>query len=915
MDDSPFTVSAPTAAPLQQSQAYTQLDNTAMATPTRAMATNNAFQHQSTTPAFSPPITRRSTGASSGLNDDALDPSSPFVTTVADNTSQASSNQENYSPSKDKRRSRIMTGSEMTPLRMLQRSNSEASSTASNQAVAQSMAADDMLQPPKSPRKSISPMRRFPVRINTTGGIEGGSSPRGGGGSAGGSGTNSRPNSIPPPVRERDEPPQEQHQHQLHHEDVPMTTHQTNEMDISLDEAIAQTPGVKHAIEIFEDALDTMDEDDDDEFHMARDNVTSEITNGLDAHHQHNDPHNPDPEAENNGEAGGGNNFDDDTVMSEFSEFSAIPSMTTFARLGGRTPAQAAQDNTKGSLLDFTDSLRFPGGRAASPPKTMMTSTTPMSDAKKNRQSITNLLEFEIPPMPTPRSVPSITARELESLKSQFMSEISSLRATLSGKEAEAASLKTALMDAEKRAGETGEQLREERSMREQYHEEKETWEKRGREMETVLRQVKDEIMATQREREALEARLEESEGRREAAEMMAQEAQSKMAAMRASKVGGNNNGGGDALNSTNGLRSPMASQREIELAVEKVARELHAAYKSKHESKVAALKKNYEARWDKKIREMETKIDTLNKENEELRTGRDATMTKVEHEAGERRDQAIRDSAQIRELHAEVVKLEAVLRTIQGDNHSLRQQLEGERVEKGELVTLAEELMQMQANQTTMMQDVEHTQPQQQQQQQQQQHHHHQQQQQQHYHQHEEQQQQEEYRQPTPVERTTPPKRSMQQRASAPVPARSQPMGLSRSSTTTTPRKTAISPSGYGPGPASSSSQAGAPASKPNFRHSVIGRPGAVGGGGSGSGLTSGLRAPSRIGGVSGGTSNGVPHPRAQSSIARPGSSLARPASSLARPGGLMSSIQQMGGGSGGGNGYYRGNAGGRGE
>lgn len=745
----------------------------------------------------SPTLTRRSTGLDS-LDGDS---SSPFVNTVDDtNTSQASSNQENHSPSKDKRRSRIMSGSEMSPLKMLQRSNSEASSAGSQpRSRPQSESMDEKLMPPppKSPRKSISPMRRFPVRVNT-----GDATPR------------ARPQSIPPPVHEQHEP------------DETCETEQprSEEREMSLEEAIAQNPGVRHAIEIFEDTLDSIDDDDeedDDDTDLPRDGATvkgpvdSQPSHGADAHVDE--------------------SMGDETMMSAFSDFSAIPNLTTFARLGGRTPTQMAQDARRGSnttnLLDFTDNLRYPGGRA-SPTRSMTT-----ADTKKTpqRQSIANLLDFEIPPMPTPRSVPSISSRELESLKSNFMSEISSLRATLSGKEAEAASLKTALMDAEKRAGESGEKLREERSMREHFSEEKETWEKRGREMETVLRQVKDEIMTTQREREALEARLEESEGRREAAEMMAQEAESKMAVMRASKVSAE-------ANSPGGVKSPKAtaSQREIELAVEKVARELHTAYKSKHEAKVAALKKNYEVRWEKKIREMEAKIEELNRENEELRVGRDATMTKVELEAGERREQAVKDSAQITELRAEVEKLEAVLKTVQGDNNELRQQLEGERVEKGELVTLAEELMQMQSTQSFIAQNGESP-------------------------------PERNHRPPSAVEHTTPPKR-VPQRASAPVPPRTQSgmMGVSRSATTTTttPRKTAPSPSGI-------------PGTKSNFRNSMIGRPPGV----------SGLKIPGSVGGAS---RIGGPHQRQQSNVT--GSGLVRPGSGLARPGGLMSSIQQMG-------------------
>ena len=45
--------------------------------------------------------------------------------------------------------------------------------------------------------------------------------------------------------------------------------------------------------------------------------------------------------------------------------------------------------------------------------------------------------------------------------------------------------------------------------------EERANWERRGREMEAVLRKVKEEIVLGQREREALESQLEETEERR----------------------------------------------------------------------------------------------------------------------------------------------------------------------------------------------------------------------------------------------------------------------------------------------------------------------------------------------------------------------------------------------------------------
>lgn len=306
---------------------------------------------------------------------------------------------------------------------------------------------------------------------------------------------------------------------------------------------------------------------------------------------------------------------------------------------------------------------------------------------------------------------------------------------------------------------------------------------------------------------------------------------------------------------SPGGVKTPRdkTSQREIEIAVEKVARELHAAYKQKHEAKVAALKKTYETRWDKKIKELESRMEQLVRENEELKGGRDATMTRIDLERNtleeERRQQSVKDSAQIKELTAEVEKLEAVVRTVQHDNADLRQQLEGERVEKGELVTLAEELMQMQAQQSAVAQN------------------------------HHNQEQQHHEAQPAPRAPSATPRR-VPQRASAPVPARTSTnggLGLARPAATTSMNS---------PKKATSPTPSGLPAGKSAFRSSMIGRPG---------GAPSGLKPPgasaSRIGGVS--AAAAAAHSRTQSNatgIARPGSGLARPGS------GLMSSIQQMG-------------------
>lgn len=554
-----------------------------------------------------------------------------------------------------------------------------------------------MLPPPigRTPRKVMSPERRFPVKV-----------------------------SVPPhhvavapaaptpdaavstPVSPRRQPtilpesPDRSLFSQLGQQHYDRTSHGRR---MSLDEAIEHNESLKHAIEIFEDETNAIE----NSINGVDDALTTTHTPGSTSSRRH-----------TRGEEDGGI---DDTMLSTFSTFSAVPNMAMLSKLGGtgqteadgslttpmRTPrtqstgpapnraAAYEHGNTTNLLMDFTEQLRV----AHSQQQAALGLDGSGGVAATPRKSTTNILDFEIPPLPTPRSIPTVTPRELESLKSNFLSEISSLKATLSGKEAEVLALKTAVGDAEKRVGECMENMREDQVSRQQVIEEKDLWERRGREMEEMLRKMKAELLLGQQEREELEGKFEELDKRREMAEMMAQEAETKMAVMRAggrSAAGGGGGGGGGAAASG----GSSSTQREVEMAVERVARELHAAYKAKHETKVAALKKSYEARWEKRVRELEATADTLARENETLRAGREATLTRMlaaSEEDEERRRREARDATQIKELGAEVHKLEAVVRTVKADNAELRTLLEQERVEKGELVILAEEMMSMQ--------------------------------------------------------------------------------------------------------------------------------------------------------------------------------------------------------------------------
>ncbi|KAI2624828.1 hypothetical protein GGR54DRAFT_637728 [Hypoxylon sp. NC1633] len=596
------------------------------------------------------------------IDGDATSP--PSSPQILDEEDVGSRNQENVLPSKS-RHSRILSGTELSPLKILgakaENINTDADAVINANAVIIAETTSPRRQPsPIKNLKRISPEKRFPVKVS---------------------------NSPSPSF------------------DTPKSP--VREQEMTLEEALRQNEGLANAIKIFEDEETMLESGDHDEADVTSVSISEQPAED--------DTVGP-----------------DDTMVSTFSAFSAVPSMTMFAKIGhsptklanpGATPTTMRSrpepspsrtprppvihesGNTTNLLMDFTDQItgvssRYPHETSCRNQSPGRTPRGAVLATPQRRPS--NLLDFDIPPLPTPRSIPTITPRELESLKSSFLSEVSGLKASLSGKEAEVASLKTAVGDAEKRVGECMEQLRETRAIKEALVEEKENWEKRGREVEAVLRKVKDEIVAGQREREELESKLEESEKRREAAEIMAQEAESKVAGMRAGKTTSDAAFDSGSSKSPGKAKNPNSGSREVEIAVERVARELHALYKSKHETKVAALKQSYESRWEKKVHNLESKVKDLAEENEKLRLGRDATLTKVDPNQTivdeERKAQAIKDSAQIKEQNAEIEKLEAIVSTVKLDNHELRQLLEKERVEKGELVTLAEEMMSMQS-------------------------------------------------------------------------------------------------------------------------------------------------------------------------------------------------------------------------
>jgi hypothetical protein len=338
--------------------------------------------------------------------------------------------------------------------------------------------------------------------------------------------------------------------------------------------------------------------------------------------------------------------------------------------------------------------------RSRGPPSPQKPTFIPATPADKRGAShLGDLLDIDLEPMATPRSIPSVTPRELETLRSDMQSQISSLSATLSGKEAEVMALKRAITDAEVRCGNSLEELRNERSARESMEHEKAEWERRGREMENVLREVRQEIMIGEREREKLRKQGDDAEKRAEEQEVKILELQTMLESSR-------------KQNSVSPSKepasfAPTSLAAEIDAAVkdatERVARELHSLYKSKHETKVEALKKSYAARWEKQVRELQESLKSAQDEIVKMQTERDATMSGVVPGQAQMLEALQREKEEMQAeksmLHARIKGLEEESSTMRAENEDLRQNLDKERAEKGELVAQVDLFLSMEAD------------------------------------------------------------------------------------------------------------------------------------------------------------------------------------------------------------------------
>lgn len=375
----------------------------------------------------------------------------------------------------------------------------------------------------------------------------------------------------------------------------------------------------------------------------------------------------------------------------------------------GRT--SPTKSSTEPNLLSYIQNQRSPAKGS---------STFVPSTPSQNRQLL-NLLDFELPPPPTPRSVPTVTIRELESLKSTFQSQISSLTASLSGKEAEVDSLVKAVSDAERRVGEAQELVRDERSTREHAEAQMADWKKKGEEVQKLLQDVQAELGRNDNEREALLSRLADAERRAEDAEQRsaeletrAIEAESKNVDM-TTFISPGDDVGDRKIYSENECQAAIAEK------VNEVARDLHTAYKAKHEKKIKALKDNYQKKADERCKELRVQIIRLERQVEEAEKRRDDTFSKVLptvamngstssetdganagsntedlHRLESQKHQMESQKSEIENLKAKLAGLQSELATLRKSHDQLLIDLESERVEKGELVAAAEQMLSM---------------------------------------------------------------------------------------------------------------------------------------------------------------------------------------------------------------------------
>jgi peptidoglycan hydrolase CwlO-like protein len=167
-------------------------------------------------------------------------------------------------------------------------------------------------------------------------------------------------------------------------------------------------------------------------------------------------------------------------------------------------------------------------------------------------------------------------------------------------------------------------------------------------------------------------------------------------------------------------IYSEIECQTAIGEKVNEVARDLHSAYKAKHEKKIKALKDNYQKKADERCKELRVQIIRLERKVEEAESKRDNTFSKVLPDGHSSKPdnpcaQCGKDAssapptsntadiqllesqrAELESLKAKLAGLHSELQSLRTSHSTLLSDLEAERVEKGELVAAAEQMLSM---------------------------------------------------------------------------------------------------------------------------------------------------------------------------------------------------------------------------
>ncbi|KZZ91941.1 hypothetical protein AAP_03160 [Ascosphaera apis ARSEF 7405] len=322
--------------------------------------------------------------------------------------------------------------------------------------------------------------------------------------------------------------------------------------------------------------------------------------------------------------------------------------------------ATPTANRSSSDLMNFTPKGLSPdpaSGRGGALRNDHQSEYTPISPNKDTMATHTpskaSLIDCDMSAL-SPRSIPTITPRELESMRSSFLSEIATLKATLDDRDAEVSNLTGALSDTEKRLGDALDELRGESTRREALETERAEWEGRSAEMEKELADLRCDLEEDAREKERMLSVIKEFEETKSNLELRLK-----------------------------GLEAKLASTKT------------HEDLDTGKESMENMVTK---AHMEKEIQDQVQK--KLSLENEKLKAANSSTTGgAVSLTAAS--DNTIRSENHTQELQERLDTLQKEFCSLKNEYDSLKNQLELERIEKGELVAAVDEWLALQQEET----------------------------------------------------------------------------------------------------------------------------------------------------------------------------------------------------------------------